>query len=230
MKVDKNKVILFLGIIICAVGIYFAVSTSNKYKEEQKSLSQKYDQQLKDAEEAKKKEEDAAKEKQEEQKQIEDKKRALDDKCTEGEKQFASGDYKAAIATADEVLKEDTQNIKALTIKGISLCYTRKLSGLDEIQKALDIKPDYGYALYNKALSYDKFWRYDEALAYYEKALQSDGGTEVKALSDYGIAVISARKEDMANAEKYLKEAVQLDRELAQRAAKEPLLSKIKLN
>lgn len=230
MRTRFNKILIVIIVLITLGGAYFLVSEANRYSKEEMSLVQKNEQQLQQVEKAQKAKEEEIKKKQEEQKKIEEKKLALDEKCSQAEKLFNSGNYKGAIQAAEEVLKEDNQNCRALTIKGVSLCYTRKTSGLDEIEKAISIKPDYGYALYYKALAYEKFWRYDDALNYYEKALKGDSENDIKALSNYGIAVIAARKGDMDKASKYLKEAVQLDENLKNRAANEPLLSKIKVS
>ncbi len=42
---------------------------------------------------------------------------------------------------------------------------------MKNIDKSLDIKPDYGYARFNKALAYELYERFDEALKWYDKAL-----------------------------------------------------------
>ena len=226
----KGKVKIGIVVLFSLVGVYLLAGTAVKYKNEESALSQKQEQQLRDAEEAKKRKEEEAKKQQEEQKKLQEQKQAIDDKCNEAEKLFNKGSYKDAIAAAENILKEDGQNVRALTIKGISLCYTRKTSGQDDINKALTIKPDYGYALYNMALAYDIFWKYDEARVFYEKALQAESEVEIKALSNYYIAVIDARKGDINSAAKYLKAAVTIDGNLSARADGDPLLSKIKLN
>lgn len=230
MRLSSNKIRIVVIVLLSLIGAYFLVNEANRYRQEEMSLAQKNEQQLKQIEKEQKAKEEEIKRKQEEQKKIEEKKLALDERCNQAERLFNSGNYKGAIQTAEEVLKEDNQNCRALTIKGVSLCYTRKTSGLDEIEKAISIKPDYGYALYYKALAYEKFWRYDEAMSYYEQALQGDSEKYIRALSNYGIAVIAARNGDVDKASKYLKEAVQLDENLKSRAANEPLLSKIKVS
>lgn len=139
------------------------------------------------------------------------KNKALEDKCTQGYNSFSNKNYIKAISIEDEVIKEDAKFYKAYNIKGIALCYSGKFEeGMKNIDKALEIKPDFGYAMFNKALAYELYGHYDEALSWYNKDLQ----IEKYIWSYYGISSIYGRKGDAANTVKYLKQAVDMSSDI----------------
>ena len=80
------------------------------------------------------------------------------------------------------------------------------------------------------ALAYEISFDYDNALQWYEKALTVGSDEKVKALSNYGIAIIYARKGDTDKASEYLKAAVALDSDLAEMAEKDSLFQVYKIS
>jgi tetratricopeptide (TPR) repeat protein len=144
--------------------------------------------------------------------------KALDDKAEQGHIAFNAKKYVEAIAIEDEVIEEDSTSYKAYNVKGIALCYSQNFDeGMKNIDKALTINPNFGYARFNKALAYELFGYYDEAIAWYNKALQ----VENYIWSYYGIASIYGRRGDVENTVKYLKIAVDMDSSVKSIAAQE---------
>ena len=78
---------------------------------------------------------------------------------------------------------------------------------MQQIDQALKLKPDYGYARFNKALANELYRHYDEAIEWYKKALE----VEKFEWSYYGIASIYGRKGDIKNTIKYLKLAIDIN-------------------
>lgn len=174
-------------------------------------------------EENKKKEEENRKAEEEKKKQEKDK--ALEDKYMQGYNAFHDKKCSEAISIEDEVLKEDSSFYKAYNVKGIALCYSGKYDeGMKNIDKALELKPDYGYAVFNKALAYELFAHYDEAIKWYEKDMQ----LEKYIWTYYGIASIYGRRGDVDNTIKYLKEAVAIDSGVKSLAAEEQDFNPVK--
>ncbi|MPN00484.1 hypothetical protein SDC9_147679 [bioreactor metagenome] len=85
---------------------------------------------------------------------------------------------------------------------------------MKNINKALEISPNYGYALFNKALTYELYDKYDEALKWYDKNLE----VENYIWSYYGKASIYGRKGDVKNTVKYLKIAIEMDKVVKEEA------------
>jgi tetratricopeptide (TPR) repeat protein len=136
------------------------------------------------------------------------KQKQLEDKCETGHQAFNNKKYSEAIRIEDEVLADDPNFYKAYNIKGIALSYSNNFEeGMKNINKALEIKPDFGYARFNKALSYELYGYYDEAISWYNQAL----GVEKFVWSYYGIASIYGRRGDVENACKYLKMAIDME-------------------
>ncbi|MBD5588845.1 tetratricopeptide repeat protein [Clostridium botulinum] len=131
----------------------------------------------------------------------------LEEKCEKGKKLFFDKKYDEAIKVQNEVIKEDSNFYKAYNIKGIALCYSGNFEeGMKNIDKSLDIKPDYGYGRFNKALAYELYERFDEALKWYDKALD----IEKYEWSYYGKASIYGRRGDVKNTVEYLKKAIEI--------------------
>lgn len=86
-----------------------------------------------------------------------------------------------------------------------------------EIDKALQIKQDYGYGRFNKALAYELYGHYDEALNWYDRAL----AVENYVWSYYGIASIYGRRGDVPNTVKYLKAAIDISAQVKNVAKEE---------
>lgn len=120
---------------------------------------------------------------------------------------FHSKKYSEAIKLADQLIKEDKGFYKAYNIKGIALCFSHNFSeGMTNIDQALTLKPDFGYARFNKALAYELYRNFDSALVWYDKALE----VENYVWSYYGKASIYGRRGDVQNTVKYLKIAISM--------------------
>jgi len=143
---------------------------------------------------------------------------SLEAKAQEGYKLFLEKKYKQAIAAEDEVIAEDPTFFKAYYIKGITQCYAGNYAeGSENIDKALELKPDDYLARFNKALSLELYKHYDEALVWYQKALE----ISKEDWSYYGIASIYGRRGDTANTVKYLKLAIEINPEIKEEAKTE---------
>ncbi|MBE6069420.1 MAG: hypothetical protein E7211_17295 [Clostridium lundense] len=130
-------------------------------------------------------------------------------------KAFFDNKYTESINLANEVIKKDNKHYKSYNIKGIALAYSGSFEeGMKNINKALEISPNYGYALFNKALTYELYDKYDEALKWYDKNLE----VENYIWSYYGKASIYGRKGDVKNTVKYLKIAIEMDKVVKEEA------------
>lgn len=209
----KTKLYIFL--FLCLIGI--ATVTYNKVQQ-QKAENRKIEARNAVAAEKNKQIEEQNKKAQEEEKKEVEKKKQLEDKYIEAFNIFHSGMYSKAVAMADEIIALDSNYYKAYNIKGIALCYGKEYEeGMKNIDKALSIKGDYGYARFNKALAYELYGHYDDALQWYDKALE----VENYVWSYYGKASIYGRKGDVANTVKYLKTAIDMDPNVKEEAKKE---------
>ncbi len=138
----------------------------------------------------------------------EEKKKRLDEKYQQAYAAFHSRKRIEAIQLADEILKEDENYYKAYNIKGIAQCYSGQFKkGMENIDKSIQLKPDFGYARFNKALAYELNGQFDLALKWYDNALQ----VEDYVWSYYGKASIYGRRGDAGNTVKYLKKAIAMD-------------------
>lgn len=121
---------------------------------------------------------------------------------------FFQHKYEESIKICDEIIKKDSKFYKAYNTKGISLCFLNNFdNGLKNINKSLEIKPDFAYGRFNKALAYELYGYYDESLKWYDKALE----IENYIWSYYGKASIYGRLGDVDNTIKYLKIALSMD-------------------
>lgn len=132
----------------------------------------------------------------------------LEKKWKIGYDEFFEKNYVQAIKTERLVLKEDPNFYKAYAVEGIALAYSGNFkNGIEQIDRALKLKPDYGYARFNKALANELYGYYDEAIIWYKSALE----VEKFEWSYYGIASIYGRKGDIENTIKYLKLAIDIN-------------------
>lgn len=121
---------------------------------------------------------------------------------------FNEGNYEKAIEKANEIINQFPESYKAYNIRGIAKAYNGDFDeGMKDIDKALDLNPEFGYAKFNKALNYELYGEYDKALTWYDKALE----VEDYVWSYYGKASIYGRRGDVENTIKYLKIAISMD-------------------
>jgi tetratricopeptide (TPR) repeat protein len=171
------------------------------------------------------KQQEAKKNEDEKQQQIKMKQEELEKKWKLGYDEFFEKKYEKAIETQRQVIKEDPNFYKAYAVEGIALAYNGDFEkGMQQIDKALELKPDYGYARFNKALANELYNNYDEAIKWYEKALE----VEKFEWSYYGIASVYGRKGDVNNTVKYLKLAIDINQSIKDEAKGEKDFDKVK--
>lgn len=138
---------------------------------------------------------------------------------------FHSGNYAKAITLADKVLKVDQKHYKALNIKGIALSFQNNYtSGMKNIDAALAINPDFGYGRFNKALAYEYNEQIQNAITWYDKALE----VEAYTWSYYGKASCYGRIGDVQNTVKNLKIAISMDKVVVELARDEKDFNKVR--
>ena len=121
---------------------------------------------------------------------------------------FFSNEYSKAISKADVLIKQFPSNAKGYNIRGIAKAYNGDYDGgMKDIDNSLSIDENYGYARFNKALTYELYKNMDEALKWYNKDLE----VEDYAWSYYGISSIYGRRGDVANTMTYLNKAIKMD-------------------
>lgn len=215
----KRKYIIMFILILMGITLltYIGIDNNNKMKE----TEAKYEKLIQDKKsENQKLQQKIAADKIEEQQN-----KKLDDMFNQSLKYYESKKYTAAIKSCDEILKIDKNSYKAITLKGISLCYTQKYNdGTALIDKALSIKGDYGYGIFNKALSYDLVGKYEEAKTWYKKALD----VEIYPYSYYNLAIIYCREGNLNEAIDNLKQAISLKGDLKNIAKADSKFIKIK--
>lgn len=144
---------------------------------------------------------------------------------TEAYNLFFSNKYEEAIKKADILLEEFPQNPKGYNIRGIAKAYNGDYDGgIKDIDKSLQISPDYGYALFNKGLTYELYGNMEEALNWYNKDLE----VEEYEWTYYGIASIYGRRGDVDNTVKYLKKAIEINPEVKEEAKTEKDFNPVK--
>ncbi len=137
--------------------------------------------------------------------------------------------YQKAINLEDQAIQKDPTDYPAYTIKGIALCYYGYFDGGDmknrdfdegmqDIDSALALKPDYTLALFNKALAYELYANYDTALYWYDRTIAVDPKS---VWSYYGKAAIYGRRGDVTDTVKYLGQAIDLNPEVKKYARQE---------
>lgn len=132
--------------------------------------------------------------------------------------EFFNGNYEKAIKLCNDVISKDNDNYEAYNIRGITKGYDGDYQGgLQDINKALEINPNFAYGRFNKALNYELHGYYNDALTWYHKALELEEG----AWTYYGIASIYGRRGDVKNTVEYLKKAINVDRSVIDHAKKE---------
>lgn len=120
---------------------------------------------------------------------------------------FSESNYNKTIEKANILLKEFSSSYKGYNIRGIAKAYSGNFEdGMRDIDKALEIKPDYGYARFNKALNYELYRKFEESLMWYDKALE----VEDYVWSYYGKASIYGRRGDVENTVINLRKAIEV--------------------
>lgn len=161
----------------------------------------------------------------EKQQQLKLKQEELEKKWQLGKDEFFQKNYEKAIDIQRQILKEDPTFYKAYAVEGIALAYNGSFEqGMQQIDKSLELKPDYGYARFNKALANELYGNYDEAILWYEQALK----VEEFEWSYYGIASVYGRKGDVSNTVKYLKLAIDMNLSIKDVAKDEEDFDKVK--
>lgn len=121
---------------------------------------------------------------------------------------FFSHNYTSAISKADELINEFSSNPMGYNIRGIAKAYSGDYDGgMKDIDKSLSIDSNYGYARFNKALTYELYEKMDDALKWYNRDLE----VEEYVWSYYGIASIYGRRGDVSNTMLHLNKAMQID-------------------
>jgi len=144
--------------------------------------------------------------------------------------------YQKAISLEDQVIQEDPAYFEAYAVKGIALCYygyfdggnmkTKDFDeGMQNIDRALALKPDYTLALFNKSLAYELYANYDTALYWYGRTIAIDPKS---VWSYYGKAAIYGRRGDVPDTVKYLKQAIDLNPEVKKYARQEEDFNNVK--
>lgn len=217
-KKTRNKLIIFIIFALIAVGIIGYTYIENKRKTD--SLKQQYDIEIKAKED----------EKQAEEKRIENERKERESfegvKCDEAESLLFSEDkdkYNKVIKITSDVIEKYPDSKRAYTLRGRAYGFSSNIvavnkdKALADLDKALEIDPEYGYGRFNKALIYELFGRYDEALVWYDKAIEVEPDYE---WSYYGKASIYGRRGEIENTLVNLKKAIEL-KPSAKEAAKE---------
>ncbi|AYD39296.1 hypothetical protein D4Z93_01545 [Clostridium fermenticellae] len=205
----KKKVILFCVLSLIVIGIVVKQAVYNHNLNGQSKMLNKLDDKT-SSEKGRITSKNAAK--------TDNKDKIYEEKYNQSYKYFSDKNYTGCIKTADEIIKERPGFYKAYNIKGIAQCYSNNYTeGMNNIDESLKIKPDFGYARFNKALAYELYGYYEDALLWYDKALE----VEKYVWSYYGKASIYGRRGDVKNAVKYLKIAISMSSDIKSIAAQE---------
>ncbi|MGG7178924.1 tetratricopeptide repeat protein [Clostridium paraputrificum] len=192
----KVKKILLSILVVVAIGVVVKVGIDNRREKEtnEKIISEE----IADRERIKKEEEEIRR-------ALEEKEEALYSEAYNSF--FGELNYKDTIDKANILIQEFPQSYKGYNIRGIAKAYNGSFEdGMQDIEKALELKDDYGYARFNKALNYELYNRLDDALIWYDKALE----VEEYIWSHYGKASIYGRRGDVENTVSNLKKAIDL--------------------
>lgn len=127
----------------------------------------------------------------------------------EAQDAYQKGNWEGALSLCDRALRADSQNYKALSLKGlITALYVSPEAGIDWVGKALSVNPDYVQGWYEMAMAQKVAGHYDESIRYFQKVLARD---PENTWSLYGIASNYADMRDRDQALTYLKKAVAID-------------------
>jgi len=215
---SKYKNILLIILVIIAMALLF-----NEYNRNRQNIQSKNgSQELQDAKKAMNNEDEGKKNIINEDKEINNKDASVtnsnkekrtyskeeNDLYNEAYTLFFSHEYTNAISKANDLISKFPNNAMGYNIEGIAKAYNGDYDGgLKDINKSLEIDPNYGYARFNKALTYELYENMDEALKWYNNALE----IEEYVWSYYGISSIYGRRGDINNTMIYLNKAIQMD-------------------
>lgn len=223
----RAKIIIFFILSAVAAGIAYNAAVQNRSND--KNIVEKVDNSKRDNDDniqsvIKGTNEEEGKS--EELRKIQEEKgRKLEEMYQTSYKVFGEKKYTDTIRLANQMISEDPSYYKAYSIKGIALCYSSNFTeGMKNIDKSLELKSNFGYARFNKALAYELYGYYDDSLEWYNKALE----VENYIWSYYGKASIYGRKGDVENAVKYLEIAIGISSDIKEIAREESDFNPIK--
>lgn len=218
----KQKYIIMGILMICGISLLIYVSNDNKRKNEEIKAS--YEKIINSKKEDNAKQAQVLLNKEEEKKREEEKVNQIYNTAL---LDYSNKNYNKSIKGCDEILVLDENNYKALSLKGINLCFTQNYNkGIVLIDKAIQIKGDFGFGIFNKALSLDIVGKYEEAKKYYLKALE----VEKYPFTYYNLSIIFEREGNTSESLKYLKDSINLKISLKNNAKEEIVFSKLKDN
>ncbi|GIM29934.1 hypothetical protein CPJCM30710_26000 [Clostridium polyendosporum] len=202
----KTKIIVLLILTIISFGVLINEGIKNRARiEKEKRLQEQLIKEKEKSEEEQKIREELEKKRVEE----------FNKEYEQAYIAFFSRKYEDAITIADSIIKKDSRFYKAYNIRGIAKAYKGNFEqGMNDIDKSLELKKDFGYGRFNKALTYELFGHYDEAIKWYNKALE----IEEYEWSYYGIASIYGRRGDVDNTINYLKKAIEIEPKVKEEA------------
>lgn len=200
----KVKKVILAILVIISIGVIVKSAIDNKQYEDNKNklLQEKEDEDRRLAKEIQEIEE-TNKEVEKTKGETEKETQLYDDAFNT----FHSGEYGKTIGQADLIIKEFPNSFKAYNIRGIAKAFNGSFQeGMKDIDKSLELKSDYGYARFNKALNYELNKDYNNALVWYDKALE----VEQYLWSYYGKASIYGRLGDVKNTSFNLEKALEI--------------------
>lgn len=212
IKLPGSRKIKSAALAVCAViAVAVIVTAGINNKKEKQIMQTKIEQQQKEEKEAQEKIKKEIAEKK--------KKQQFDQKAGQADALFYARKYDDAIKLAEEVIKEDPDNYIAYNVLGITKIFKSRTldEGMKDLDKSLELKNDYGYAMFNKGLGYELLGHFDEAIEWYSKDL----AIEKYVWSYYGIASIYGRRGDVENTVKYFKKAIEVDPKVKETAKDE---------
>ncbi|PRR83559.1 tetratricopeptide repeat protein [Clostridium vincentii] len=125
---------------------------------------------------------------------------------------FYQEDYSGTIEKANAIIEKFPDSYKAYNIRGFAKAFSKDFTkgfeeGMKDIDKALTIKPNYGYGLYTKAFNYELHEKFNDALVCYDKSLE----IEDYVWTYYGKASIYGRRADVESTIVNLKKAIEVE-------------------
>lgn len=121
---------------------------------------------------------------------------------------FYQENYSGTIEKANAIIAKFPDSYKAYNIRGFAKAFSKGFEdGMKDIDKALTIKPNYGYGLYTKAFNYELHEKFDDALVFYDKSLE----VEEYMWTYYGKASIYGRRGDVVSTVANLKKAIEVE-------------------